>query len=193
MHVGRWRRRTVFGHLVGCQLHWRCRVHRLTPHASSVSKLQNARMMRSLASCVDCVQRRQSVKTVSTSRMRPTSTLVSWTCVTNRNRPLSIMMCSSIPWATAHPRSLRPTSPIWKYEDATLKSHYLQAAAVVEDWLRETHKSYPQTLTNLLSKVSARPIGVMPRQGRSRLGNGSRVVSHFQVPVPVSPSIQKQL
>ena len=47
----------------------------------------------------------------------------------------------------------------WKYEDATLKSHYLQAAAVVKDWLRETHKSYPQTLTNLLWEVSARPLG----------------------------------
>ena len=34
-----------------------------------------------------------------------------------------------------------------------------QAAAVVKDWLRETHKSYPQTLTNLLSKVYARPLG----------------------------------
>ena len=32
-----------------------------------------------------------------------------------------------------------------------------QAAAVVKDLLRETHKSYPQTLTNL-SKVYARPL-----------------------------------
>ena len=48
----------------------------------------------------------------------------------------------------------------WKYEDATLKSHYIQAAAaVVKDWLRETHKSYPQTLTNLLWEVLARPVG----------------------------------
>ena len=57
------------------------------------------------------------------------------------------------------PQELTPYVFNWKYEDATLKSHYLQAAAVVKDWLRETHKSYPQTLTNLLSNVSARPLG----------------------------------
>ena len=37
------------------------------------------------------------------------------------------------------------------------------------------------------------PIGVMPRQGRSRLGNERRGVAHSQVAVPVSPPIQKEL
>ena len=63
------------------------------------------------------------------------------------------------PMGNRTPQELTPYVFNWKYEDATLKSHYLQAAAVVEDWLRETHKSYPQTLTKLLSKVSARPLG----------------------------------
>ena len=75
------------------------------------------------------------------------------------------------PMGNCTPQELTPYVFNWKYEDATLKSHYLQATTVVEDWLRETHKSYPQTLTKLLSKVSARPFGVMPRQGRSRLGD----------------------
>ena len=63
------------------------------------------------------------------------------------------------PMGNRTPQELTPYVFNWKYEDATLKSHYLQAAAVVRDWLRETHKSYPQTLTNLLSEVSARPLG----------------------------------
>ena len=63
------------------------------------------------------------------------------------------------PMGNRAPQELTPYVFNWKYEDATLKSHYIQAAAVVKDWLRETHKSYPQTLTNLLSKVSARPMG----------------------------------
>ena len=57
------------------------------------------------------------------------------------------------------PQELTPYVFNWKYEDATLKSHYLQAAAVVTDLLRETHTSYLQTLTNLLWEVSARPVG----------------------------------
>ena len=64
------------------------------------------------------------------------------------------------PMGNRTPQELTPYVFNWGYEDATLKSHYLQAAAaVVKDWFRETHKSYPQTLTNLLSNVSARPLG----------------------------------
>ena len=63
------------------------------------------------------------------------------------------------PMGNRTPQELTPYVFNWKYEDATLKRHYPQAAAVVEDWLREAHKSYPQTLTNLLSNVSARPLG----------------------------------
>ena len=178
MHVGHWRRRKVIQrnrlyydlclrHLVRCQLHWRCRVHRLMPHASSVSKLQNARVMRSLASCVDCVQRRQAVKTVSGSRMRPTGTLVSWTSVTNRNRPLAIMMCSSIPWATAHPRSLRPTSSI---------GSTMARRAGAKDWLSEAHKSDEFVFESLCPAFMV--IGEFePRQGQCRFGHQSRVVS----------------
>ena len=63
------------------------------------------------------------------------------------------------PMGNRTPQELTPYVFNWGYEDATLKSHYLQAAAVVKDLLRETHKSYPQTLTKLLSNVSARPVG----------------------------------
>ena len=68
-------------------------------------------------------------------------------------------MMGVYPMGNCTPQELTPYVFNWKYEDATLKSHFLQAAVVVADWLRDAHMFYPQTSTNLLSGVSARPLG----------------------------------
>ena len=63
--------------------------------------------------------------------MRPTGALVSWTSVTNRNLPLAIM-CNRTP------QELTSYVFNWKYGDATLKSHYSQAAAQTLEFVAES-------------------------------------------------------
>ena len=110
-------------------------------HASSVSKLQHALKMRGLASCV--VQKFLGIRQCDKQK----------SAIGDHD----VFEC---PMGNRTPQELTPYVFNWGYEDATLKSHYLQAAAaVVKNLFRETHKSYPQTLTNLLWEVSARPLG----------------------------------
>ena len=63
------------------------------------------------------------------------------------------------PMGNSIPQELTPYVFNCEYEDATLQSHYLQAAAAVKHWFRETYKFYPHALANLFSQVSARPLG----------------------------------
>ena len=75
------------------------------------------------------------------------------------------------------PQEFTPYVFNWKYDGATLKTRYLQAAAAgAKDWLREAHKSDEFVVESLCSAFMV--IGEFePRQGRCRFGNQSRVVS----------------
>ena len=172
MHVGHWRRNKVLqrnrlyydrclGHLVGCQLHWRCGVHRLMPHASSVSKLQNARMMKKKKK--PCVLRRLRPKTPSSEDgFRGSHASDRYSCFMDQcdKQKSAIgdhdLMCSSVPWATAHPRSLRPTSSI-----GSTRTRRSRAITSKQQQLSRigSAKHTSLTLTNLLWEVLARPVG----------------------------------
>ena len=53
------------------------------------------------------------------------------------------------------PQELTPYVFNWKYDGATLKSHYLQAAAGAKDWLREAHKSDEFVVESLCSAFAS--------------------------------------
>ena len=68
---------------------------------------------------------------------------------------------------TLRPQDLTPYVFNSAYDDAKLRTHYLQAQTIIKDWLYASHTSSPETLRTLLENVPSRPLARRSSQDKA--------------------------